>query len=180
MKCATLHLSMWCLFCDAQIELKFSRYFYNAVQLRITKAPFMQQIGTFQDFLTDVDSASKTQLSQLIFTIPERFPVRYLWGFSRLQNKGVKFCSMQKFTLPMPKIFEAYVINFSKFSRNQIPYPTNIFWQRRRKCEGCKDFFSACKNFCMKLQKPFFALRKPGLLYDPVPKGITKLQYVKI
>ena len=49
------------------------------------------------------------------------------WGFSRLQNDGVKFLKHAENFSPHAKIFEAYVMNFSKFSRNQNLYPKNVF-----------------------------------------------------
>ena len=79
------------------------------------------------------------------------------WGFSRLQNKGAKFLQRAEIFSHHAKIFEAHKMNFAKSSWYQILNKKNVFWQRRKKSLGCKNFYTSCNNFCMKLRKPLFA-----------------------
>ena len=78
------------------------------------------------------------------------------YGFSNLQNTSVKFLQHAKISLAMQKISESYLMIF-------FPIPLEIkvcikkwVYPKMTKNFRLQNFFTSCKNFCMKLQKPLF------------------------
>ena len=71
---------------------------------------------------------------------------------------------MQKFSFLMQKIFEGYVNNFSKSSRNQFFYPKKNSDRVGKNTKAAKKFSHHAKVFAWSCKKQFLQPRKPGLL----------------